>query len=166
MSVRQVHPRGTFQKQFRTRPLRQQNATFISVRTAVLCRGFVQRFHAATHPFLQDSLCRGRETAGLQRFRAATHLFKRKNLYRDSWIQEKTEARCSDTPFSAKFHVSRTGNCHSTEVPRSDTPFSARFLVSRKGNCSRPKNKYPETPRHTTKNVCKNRERSMQTLYI
>ena len=102
MSVHQVHPRSTFQKQFRTRPLRQQKATFLSARAAVLsrgsvqrvraessCRGSVQRFRAATHHFPQNSLCRKRETAILPRFRAATHHFKRKNLYRDSRIQEK-----------------------------------------------------------------------------
>ena len=189
MSVHQVHPRSTFQKQFRTRPLRQQKAkrNFPSspcrcsaqrfraeapcrasvqrLRAELLCRGSVQRFCAAIHHFPQNSMYRGRETAGLQRFRAAIHLFKRKKLYRDSRIQEN-RSRCNDTPFSAGFLVSRTGNCHSTEVPCSDTPFSARFLVSRKGNCSRPKNKHPETPRHTTKNVCKNRERSRQTLFI
>ena len=103
MSVHQVHPRSTFQKQFRTRPLRQQNATFISVRTAVLCRGFVQRLRAATHPFPRNSLCRGRETAGLQWFRAATHHFKRKNLYRDSRIQEKQWHNAATHPFPLNF---------------------------------------------------------------
>ena len=89
MSVHQVHPRSTFQKQFRTRPLRQQNATFLSARAAVLSRGFVQRFCAATHHFPRNSLYRGQEAAFFLRFRAATHHFKRKNLYRDSRIQEK-----------------------------------------------------------------------------
>ena len=52
MSVHQVHPRSTFQKQFRTRPLRQQKATFLSARAAVLSRGSVQRVRA-------EGLCRG-----------------------------------------------------------------------------------------------------------
>ena len=149
MSVHQVHPRSTFQKQFRTRPSdsKKQNATFLSVRTAVLrrglCRGSVQRhtlfceipcvadgklpfsqgsvqrytfsrgkaciatagyrkkqkYDATTHPFLRNSLCRKRETAGLQRFRAATHHFKKKNLYRDSRIQEKQWHNAATHPF-------------------------------------------------------------------
>ena len=135
MSVHQVHPRSTFQKQFRTRPSdsKKQNATFLSVRTAVLrrglCRGSVQRHtlfreipciadrkrrsfcgsvqrhtisrgktciatagyrkievDATTHPFLQDSLYRGRETAILPRFRAAIHHFLQDSLYREKEI--------------------------------------------------------------------------------
>ena len=100
MSVHQVHPRSTFQKQFRTRPLRQQKAkrnfpsspcrgSVSRLRVEVSRRGSMPRFHAATHPFSQDFLYREQETAFLLRFCAATHHFKKKSLYRDSWIQEK-----------------------------------------------------------------------------
>ena len=57
------------------------------------------RFHAATHPFPQNSLYREQEAAFFLRFRAATHPFKRKNLYRDSWIQEKQWHNAATHPF-------------------------------------------------------------------
>ena len=103
------------------------------------------------------------KTAVLPRFRTATRHFKRKNLYRDSWILEKQKHNaathhfpqdylyreqetavlsavpCSDTPFSAKFPVSRKGYCRSAEVSYSDTPFQEEKPVSRKGYCSRHK---------------------------
>lgn len=101
MSVHRVHPRSTFQKQFRTRSLRQQKAkrTFPFSPHRGSAQRFVQRFCAATHPFLRNSLCRGRETAIQPRFRAAIHLFKRKSLYRDSRIQEKQWHDAATHPF-------------------------------------------------------------------
>ncbi len=97
MSVRQVHPRGTFQKQFRTRPLRQQNATFISVRTAVLCRGSVQRYTLFREipciadrklPFCHDSvqrhtISRGKACIATAGYRKSRSTMQRHTLFRE-----------------------------------------------------------------------------------
>ena len=81
MSVRQVHPRSTFQKQFRTRPSDSKSKTQLSFQSA-------PRFCA-------EGSCRGY----VQRLRAATHHFKRKNLYHDSWIQENRSTMQRHTLF-------------------------------------------------------------------
>ena len=98
---------------------KKQNAPFLSARAEVLRSGSVQRFcaegsmprfHAATHPFSQDSLYREQEAAFLLRFRAATHPFKKKNLYRDSRIQEKQWHN------AATHHFPRNSVCRERET--------------------------------------------------
>ena len=115
MSVHQVHPRSTFQKQFRTRPSdsKKQNATFLSVRTAALCRGFVQRFCA-------EVLCSDTPFfAGFPVSRTGSGVL--------------SAVPCSDTPFQEEKPVSRQLDTGKTEARCSDTPFSAKLPVSRKG---------------------------------
>ena len=160
MFVHQVHPRSTFQKQFRRRPLRQQKAK----RTFPFspCRGSVQRVRAevlcSDTPFSakfhvsRTGYCRSAEVS------CSDTPFQEEKPVSRQLDTGKAVAQCSDTPFSAKSPVSRTGNCHSATIPCSntpfqeekpvsrqpdtgkavarcsDTPFSAKFRVSRKGN--------------------------------
>ena len=56
------------------------------------------------------------------------------------------EALCSDTPFSAKFPVSRTGNCHSATIPCSDTPFQEEKPVSRQPDTGKAVAQCRDTP--------------------
>ena len=184
MFLRQVHPRSPFQKQFRTRSLRQQKAkrNFPSspcccseprFHAEAPCRGFVQRHNLFREiPCIADkkrrSFCGSMQrhtisrrktriaTAGYRKssgtmqrhtlFRKITCIADRKrrsfcgSMQRHTLSRRKTriatagyrkkEVRCSDTPFSAKFPVSRTGNCHSAKVPCSDTPFQEEKPVS------------------------------------
>ena len=137
MSVHQVHPRSTFQKQFRTRPLRQQKAK----RTFPFspCRGSVQRVRA-------EGSCRG----SVQRFCAEVPCsdtpFQEEKPVSRQLDTGKAVAQCSDTPFSAKSPVSRTGNCHSATIPCSDTPFQEEKPVSRQPDTGKAVARCSDTP--------------------
>lgn len=133
---------------------------------------------ATTHLCLQNYLYRERKNDVFMYFPAATHHFPRNNLCRErkntfsgTFMQRHTFFKgipcnadenhlccrqnrpkhatpCSDTPFSAKFPVSRKGKrCFPAHSCR-DTPFSEKYPVSRTKTTTSAANR--TTPKHAT----------------
>ena len=131
---------------------------------------------AATHLCLQNYLYRERKNDVFMYFPAATHHFprntlcrERKNTFSGTFMQRHTFFKgipciadenhlccrqnrpkhatpCSDTPFSAKFPVSRKGKrCFPAHSCR-DTPFSEKHPVSRTKTTSAADKTAPNTP--------------------
>ena len=63
-----------------------------------------------------------------------------------TFLPARAAVLSSDTPFSAKSPVSRTGNCHSATIPCSDTPFQEEKPVSRQPDTGKAEAQCSHTP--------------------